>query len=102
MDTQLKKGALEMCILFIVNKEAVHGYSVMKTVKEHFPTVYDGTIYTILRRLASDGIIETFSSDNQGTRKYYRITGNGAARLNKMIEQWGSLLSAVKGIGIEC
>ena len=55
MDAQLKKGVLPLCILFAIRREARYGYEIMGEVRAVFPDVYDGSIYTVLRRLAADG-----------------------------------------------
>lgn len=59
MDAQLKKGALPLCILFIIRQEARYGYEIIGEVRAVFPDVYDGSIYTVLRRLAADGYART-------------------------------------------
>jgi PadR family transcriptional regulator PadR len=55
MDTQMKKGVLEMCILFKLKEEVLYGYEIMKSVRQIFPDVYEGSTYTILRRLNAAG-----------------------------------------------
>ena len=37
MDAQMKKGVLEMCILFRLKEDKLYGYELMKTVRERFP-----------------------------------------------------------------
>lgn len=49
MDTQMKKGILEMCILFQLKGNELYGYELMKVVRQHFPDGYEGSVYTILR-----------------------------------------------------
>lgn len=102
MDGQMKKGILEMCILFQLSNSEIYGYEIMKKTKEAFPDVYDGTIYTILRRLHSDGYTETYmgSTSNGPQRKYYRITPSGREYLDKTIGEWKAVNAAVAMIGI--
>jgi len=102
MDTQFKKGVLEMCILHQLSDAEMYGYEIMKIIKEVFPDVYDASIYAILRRLKADDYTETTMKDSASgpPRKYYRITLHGTEYLNKMISEWGVMVSAVKGLGI--
>lgn len=51
MDTQLKKGVLEMCVLIRLSRKDMYGYEIMKIIQSVFPEVYDGSIYTILHRI---------------------------------------------------
>jgi len=102
MDTQFKKGVLEMCILYQLSDAEMYGYELMKIIKEVFPDVYDASIYAILRRLKADDYTETSMKDSASgpPRKYYRITQQGTEYLNKMILEWEVMVSAVKGLGI--
>jgi len=102
MDTQFKKGILEMCILYQLADTETYGYEVMKIIKEVFPDVYDASIYAILRRLNAENFTETFmkDSDSGPPRKYYRITQSGMKYLHQMISEWDFMVSAVKGLGI--
>ena len=103
MDTQLKKGILEMCILFQLTKQDMYGYEIMKKIKDIFPDVYDGCIYTILRRLYKEGYTETYLKDVPSGgpgRKYYRTTETGKAYSEDMISDWKKLIENVKLLGI--
>lgn len=98
MDTQLKKGILEMCVLIQLSKQDLYGYELMKTIQQVFPEVYDGSIYTILRRIKGEGYSETYMKDIPSggpARKYYRITDQGREYRSKMIEEWKRLAKGV-------
>lgn len=102
MDTQLKKGILEMCILFQLTKNDMYGYEIMKIIKDVFPDVYDGSIYAILRRLNADGHTETYMRESTGgpQRKYYRVTPEGKDYCQSIIEEWNTLKDSVETLGI--
>lgn len=103
MNTQLKKGILEMCILFQLTRQDMYGYEIMKIIKDVFNDVYDGSIYTILRRLNKDGYTETYMKDVPSggpARKYYRITEIGREYSQKMTQEWQMLMAKVKLLGI--
>lgn len=99
MDTQLKKGVLEMCILIQLSKQDMYGYEIMKIIKDVFPDVYDGSIYTILRRINNEGYTETYMKDVQSggpDRKYYRVTLRGKEYCNKIIAEWDRITRSVE------
>lgn len=102
MNTQLKKGILEMCILFQLKNGEMYGYEIMKKIKEQFEDVYDGSIYAILRRLNADGYAETFmkESSNGPPRKYYYIAEKGRDYLSLSISEWKSIIEKVGKLGI--
>lgn len=103
MDTQLKKGILEMCILFQLTKGDMYGYEIMKIIKEVFPDVYDGSIYTILRRLNSEGYTESYMMDLPSggpQRKYYRVTELGKVYFKNINKEWKQVVENVSKLGI--
>ncbi len=92
-----------MAILFTISKQDTYGYALMKEIKLHFPDTYEGTIYTVLRRLAQDNHVETYDGGtSEGPkRKYFKITENGRAYLQDIMQQWQLLCGSVRGLGIE-
>ncbi len=99
MDTQLKKGVLEMCILIQLYKRDMYGYEIMKIIQDVFPDVYDGSIYTILRRLRGDGYTETYMKDVPSggpSRKYYRITQTGREYCARVMAEWEKMTKSVE------
>ncbi len=91
-----------MAVLFTVSEGSTYGYELMSKIKQHFPETYEGTIYTILRRLAQDEYLETYEGNiSEGPkRKYFKITEKGTIHLHNMISQWQELHGAIKSLGI--
>lgn len=102
MDTQLKKGVLEMCILHQLREQEAYGYEIMKVIQDVFPDVYDGSIYAILRRLNADHHTESHMRESPSgpPRKYYRITPEGIKYLLEVSTEWGVLVAGVQKLGI--
>ncbi|MBN2268948.1 MAG: PadR family transcriptional regulator [Acholeplasmataceae bacterium] len=96
MNTQFKKGILEMCILSIISKRNLYGYEVIESISKEIE-VNENTIYPILRRLTSQGLFETYvEQTNIGApRKYYRLTNLGQAKLKEYESEWHSFLGGV-------
>lgn len=103
MEAQIKKGILEMCVLFSIRDKELYGYDVMRQMGKYFPEVHESTFYVILRRLHAEGSADiTLSQDSNGpTRKYYRITGAGREVLRVSIEQWKRIRTIVDDMGLE-
>ena len=103
MDAQMKKGILEMCILFLVSKENMYGYDLIKLLKKNFPEVNESTFYAILRRLCKDGVTEYYfgHESNGPQRKYYRVTAQGITYLNTQINNWEKLFDIIRAIGVK-
>ena len=102
MDSQMKKGVLEMCLLQIIADRECYGYSLMSSVTAAFPGVSESTVYAILRRIQAEGMAETYTGEQSGgpARKYYRLTPAGRAALAQARDDWRTLCRAVESLGI--
>ena len=98
----LKKELLELCLLQRLSGEPKYGYDIIQALRVHFPEVTESTFYAILRRLAKEGVADTFqgSVSNGPVRKYYRLTDSGRERLAKMAEDWRRLREILETLGI--
>lgn len=102
MDAQMKKGVLEMCLLYQLSQHDYYGYHLMQILKQHFPEVNDSSFYVILRRLHKEGLTELYYGDDSGgpKRKYYQITEKGKVYLNQSVSDWKEIKLRVKNLGI--
>lgn len=100
---QMKKGVLEMSILYTLTTDELYGYDIMKRITELFPEINESTVYAVLRRLHTDGCTESYFGEHSGgpKRKYYRVTPKGQEELRKMISEWRELTGAIKKLGIK-
>lgn len=89
MITQFKKGALEICVLSLLNKKDCYGYEIVEIISRGIE-VSEGTIYPLLRRLTKEDYCNTYLKEsNEGpSRKYYRITKVGINYYEDLLEQW--------------
>ncbi len=89
MDTQFKKGVLELIVLFIVSEKDIYGYELVLEVSKVLE-VNEGTIYPLLRRLTNEKYFETYlkESSEGPPRKYYHITSLGKSRKDTLVETW--------------
>lgn len=78
MNIQYKKGVLELCVLSLLKGRDHYGYEISEYLSEHID-IADGTVYPILRKLKSDGLVTTYLSEESGgpPRKYYSLTQLG-------------------------
>ncbi len=84
MDAQMKKGLLDICVLFVLKKEDTYGYKLTQEITGLLNTS-ESALYPVLRRLEGQGLLETYSAEYSGRlRKYYRITAEGITRFNEM------------------
>ena len=54
MDSQLKKGMLEVCVLKVLTKGESYGYKIISDLSPNIE-ISESTLYPILKRLQSSG-----------------------------------------------
>ncbi|RDY24713.1 PadR family transcriptional regulator [Romboutsia maritimum] len=96
MNTQFRKGVLEICVLALISKKNMYGYEIVQNISKVID-VNEGTIYPILRRLTKEEYFETYILEsNEGpARKYYKITKLGMENLSKLLKEWKDFVKAV-------
>ena len=96
MNTQFKKGVLELCALTVLLKEDRYGYELADMLGKKME-ISEGSVYPMLKRLQSDGYFDSYlkESPNGPARKYYRITLKGRNRQKFLQDQWSEFASQV-------
>lgn len=99
MNVQFKKGVLDLCVLSMLKTNDQYGYELASTLSEIIQ-ISDGTVYPILRKLATDGLVTTYLQESQSgpPRKYYKLTGLGRKTLTGLQEEWVSFSKSVNQI----
>lgn len=93
MDTQLKRGLLEMCVLAAIKKEDSYGYQIIKDLRPYIE-LSESTLYTILKRLEAADLLTVKTVEHGGRlRKYYCITGEGLKRIADFKQDWKEIQS---------
>lgn len=100
MDTQLKKGILEIYVLSLLLQHESYGYELISNVSR-VESITNSTIYSVLKRLSDNGYITTRSEEHNGRlRKYYCITPSGEAHIDSFIIEWNVIDNLVNEIKI--
>jgi len=99
----LKKDFIELCLLHILSDEDLYGYEILRRIHESFPNTQESGIYALLRGLCKEGSTEQYEGETSDgpTRKYYRITGDGEAKRERLLEEWRRLRDALAALGVE-
>ena len=87
MDTQLKRGLIEVCVLAALLDGESYGWALIKEISNHVE-ISESTLYPILKRLEAADLLTVSSREHNGRlRKYYKITEKGAARINDFLDE---------------
>ncbi|MBA2717431.1 MAG: PadR family transcriptional regulator [Propionibacteriales bacterium] len=102
--SQLRRGALEYCVLGLLNEERRYGFDIVRTLGSIDGMVTaEGTVYPLLARLKRDRRVSTTweESDAGPPRKYYAITDEGRRALADFTTEWRRFRDAVDRILME-
>lgn len=99
MNTQYKKGVLELCVLALLEKHDCYGYEISERLSDSID-IADGTVYPILRKLKSDGVLTTHLQEESGgpPRKYYSLTELGRETYRKDRAEYLAFADAIKAL----
>lgn len=94
--SQFKKGALEMCVLYLINQKDYYGYEITQEVNKTL-SVTEGAVYPVLRRLTNEKYCKTYekASPDGPKRKYYSITEDGRLYLKLLENDWDTFVNDV-------
>ena len=91
MDSQMKKGMMEACILSVLSRGDSYGYQLIKDL-EPIMGLSESTLYPVLRQLEAAGCLTVYSVEhNSRLRKYYAITDEGRKRIADFMNEWAEV-----------
>ena len=96
IQVQLKKGALELCVLALLARQESYAYDIAATLADSVD-MGEGTIYPLMRRMQNEGLVTTrlVESSSGPPRKYYRLTPEGRAAYAAQKREWKAFTDAV-------
>ncbi len=98
MLTQLRRGALEYCVLALLRARPRYGFDIVRELSEADGLLTsEGTIYPLLSRLRKDGLVTTSwsESDSGPPRRYYSLTADGRTGLERFVQDWNRFRDSV-------
>ena len=99
--SQLRRGALEYCVLALLRDEELYGFELVRQLSASGGLVTsEGTIYPLLTRLRKEELVTTFwrESDSGPPRRYYRLTDAGRSALEVFAEDWARFRDGVDAL----
>jgi PadR family transcriptional regulator PadR len=99
--TQLRRGALEYCVLALLQNEERYAFELVSSLADVDGMVTsEGTLYPLLSRLRKEGVVATVwrESPSGPPRRYYSLTDLGRQRLDAFIVEWQRFSRAVNGL----
>jgi DNA-binding PadR family transcriptional regulator len=92
---ELRRGVIVLAVLSQLQEEQ-YGYSVMKLLADRGLDVDQGTLYPLLRRLETQGLLESkWRLEDSRPRRYYIISQTGKDLLPRLREEWSKFVQLI-------
>jgi PadR family transcriptional regulator, regulatory protein PadR len=90
--SELKRGTQILAVLSQL-RENQYGYSLLQTLEEKGVVIEAGTLYPLLRRLESQGLLQSeWDTSESKPRKYYILSQDGIETYDTLIKEWRKII----------
>ncbi|MEV4687758.1 PadR family transcriptional regulator [Microbacterium sp. LWH3-1.2] len=94
-EQDLRKGVLVLAVLSQLREEQ-YGYSLRQALQERGMPIEEGTLYPLLRRLETQGLLASrWLGENGPPRRYYSLSAEGAELYRELSASWASLATVL-------
>lgn len=85
---ELRRGSLILAVLLELREER-YGYTLRKSLADHGLPVDESTLYPLLRRLETQGLLQSeWREEDKRNKRFYRLSREGAGLLAQLTEEW--------------
>ncbi len=93
---ELRRGVIALAVLNQLSEEQ-YGYSLIKRLSEKGLEIDQGTLYPLLRRLESQGLLQSnWRVETDRPRRYYVLSDEGRTLLPRLKEEWTGIVSMME------
>jgi len=96
--SELRRGSLIVAVLAELRTEQ-YGYTLRKSLEEHGIAMDEGTLYPLLRRLETQGLLASeWREQDKRNKRFYRLSPQGEVVLTELLLDWESLSASLRTI----
>jgi PadR family transcriptional regulator PadR len=95
---ELRRGCLTLAVLAQLRQEH-YGYTLRKALAEHGLLIDESTLYPLLRRLESQGLLTSeWREEEKRNKRFYRLSGDGEQMFVQLLAEWHSINASINSI----
>ena len=95
---ELRRGCVVLAVLASLRAEQ-YGYTLRKALAEQGMAIDEGTLYPLLRRLESQGLLlSEWREVDKRNKRFYRLSPEGRVILKQLLAVWRSIDSSLSDI----
>ncbi|MDD3478270.1 MAG: helix-turn-helix transcriptional regulator [Candidatus Izemoplasmatales bacterium] len=96
LKSELRRGTQMLAVLSQLEKMQ-YGYSLLQDLTEKNVQIEAGTLYPLLRRLDTQGLLESeWDTSESRPRKYYRLSKEGIQIYEELKQEWKDIVSEIE------
>jgi len=85
---ELRRGCLTLAVLTQLRTER-YGYTLRKALADDGLEIDEGTLYPLLRRLESQGLlVSQWREEEKRNKRFYKLSPDGEKILAQLLEEW--------------
>jgi PadR family transcriptional regulator, regulatory protein PadR len=98
---ELRRGCLTLAVLAQLRTER-YGYTLRKALEEAGLEIDEGTLYPLLRRLESQGLLQSeWREENKRRKRFYRLSPVGETILAQLTDELHRINASLERITAE-
>lgn len=98
LELELRRGVLVLATLSQLRAPR-YGYELRQALADKGMTIEEGTLYPLLRRLETQGLLQSeWKIDDGPPRRYYTLNADGRKLLKKLTASWQGMNDAMADI----
>ena len=95
---ELRRGCLTLAVLAELRQER-YGYTLRKALAERGLLIEESTLYPLLRRLESQGLlVSEWREEDKRNKRFYRLSPDGLQILGKLLQEWRDINASINSI----
>jgi PadR family transcriptional regulator PadR len=95
---ELRRGCLVLAVLAQLRTEQ-YGYTLRKALAEHGMAIDEGTLYPLLRRLESQGLlVSEWREQDKRNKRFYHLSSDGELILHQLLKEWQTMNASLDRI----
>ena len=95
---ELRRGCLTLAVLGQLRNEH-YGYTLRKDLAEHGLVIDESTLYPLLRRLESQGLlVSEWREEDKRNKRFYRLSADGEQLLSQLLHEWETINKSISKI----
>jgi PadR family transcriptional regulator PadR len=95
---ELRRGSVVLAVLGAL-KEEQYGYTLRKALADHGLAIDEGTLYPLLRRLETQGLLTSvWREQDKRNKRFYLLSEEGKQILEQLLTEWRSIDHSLRAI----